>query len=304
MQELRRSVLDGSFRYCDECRCPALQEGTLPRKSEISDSYLRGIIDTKKTLLEQGPKRLLFAYDTSCNISCPSCRPSVHMASAQTTKTLDGYTDNALPPLLPDVREIVLSQSGEALASKHSLRILKSLTPEKYPHLKVELFTNMTLVSPKTWEDLGESAGCIKRIFMSVDGATPATLEKLRRGLKWPRLIEALEFVRDLRRKGQLEHVTLQLVLQKDNFRELCTLLELASTYCIDTVMISKIESHGSYGAEEFHDLNVGDPKNPLFTAYEAAIEDVKAFHAVMESNRASIEAEGKSVPHVIWRLF
>ena len=136
------------------------------------------------------------------------------MANAKVVQKLDELMDKELPSLLPEVREIVLSQSGEALASKHSLRILKSLTPAKYPELKVELFTNMTLVSPKMWESLGESAGCIKRIFMSVDGATPPTLEKLRRGLKWPRLLEALAFVRDLRRNGRLEWTTLQLVLQ------------------------------------------------------------------------------------------
>lgn len=304
MQELRRSVLDGDFIYCDECRCPYLRDGTLPRKADITDPYLRDIIDKNRRVMKKGPQRLLFAYDVSCNISCPSCRPKVHMANAKVVQKLDELMDKELPSLLPEVREIVLSQSGEALASKHSLRILKSLTPAKYPELKVELFTNMTLVSPKMWESLGESAGCIKRIFMSVDGATPPTLEKLRRGLKWPRLLEALAFVRDLRRNGRLEWTTLQLVLQKDNFRELRELLDLASTYCVDTVMISKIESHGSYEGDTFHNLNVGDPANPLFSDYTEAVETAKRHHAQMLKNRKRLQAQGKSVPDVIWRLF
>ena len=304
MQELRRSILDGDFTYCDECRCPYMRDGTLPRKVDITDPYLRDIIDNKRVVMEKGPQRLLFAYDVSCNISCPSCRPEVHMASAEITQKLDAYMDRELPPLLPEVREVVLSQSGEALASKHSLRILKSLTPAKYPDLKVELFTNMTLVSPKMWESLGESAGCIKRIFMSVDGATPPTLEKLRRGLKWSRLLEALAFVLDLRMSGRLEWTTLQLVLQKDNFRELQELLDLASTYCLDTVMISKIESHGSYEGDTFHELNIGDPANPLFADYMAAVEAAKRHHVRMIQDQERLQEEGKSVPDVIWRLF
>jgi hypothetical protein len=304
MRELRRSILDGDFRYCDECRCPDMRDAALPRKADITDPYLRDIIDNRKLVVEKGPRRLHFAYDIVCNISCPSCRPNVRTARPEITEKLDAYMDRELPPLLPGVREITISQSGEALASGHSLRILKSLTPSKYPDLKVELFTNMTLVSPRMWESLGESAGCIKKIFMSVDGATPATLEKLRRGLKWPRLLEALEFVRELRLGGRLEATTLQLVLQKDNFRELRELLDLAATYCLDTVMISKIESHGSYEGKAFHDLNVGDPANPLFSEYKAAVEDAKRHHALMVQNKERLRAEGKSVPNVIWRLF
>ena len=139
---------------------------------------------------------------------------------------------------------------------------------------------------------------------MSVDGATPATLEKLRRGLRWPQLIKGLEFVRELRKSGALKHLTLQLILQKDNFRELSQLFDLASDYCIDTVMISKIESHGSYTAKEFHNLNIGDPKNPLFSAYTEAVVNAKKYYAQMQCNKETLEAKGKSVPKIIWRLF
>ena len=68
--------------------------------------------------------------------------------------------------------------------------------------------------------------------------------------------------------------------------------------------MISKIESHGSYEGDTFHDLNIGDPANPLFADYTAAIEAAKRYHARMVQDRELLQAEGKSVPDVIWRLF
>lgn len=185
VQEVRKSILDGSFRYCDEYRCPFLKAGTLPVARDITDSYLRDIIDNKKVVLDKGPRRLILSYDRSCNLSCPSCRSKVIMAKEETFRKLDCRMEKELTPLMQDVKEIQLSLTGEALASKHSMRLLRSWNPEKYPNLEVKLFTNMSLVTRKLWESLGSSADCIKSLHMSIDGATPETLEKLRRGLKW-----------------------------------------------------------------------------------------------------------------------
>lgn len=304
MQDVRQSILDGSFKYCDECRCPLLQQGTLPYKHEVSDAYLRDIIDNNLVILPKGPSKIMLDYDYSCNISCPSCRPEVCMMDAKTAAIMDEKIERELSTILPDVEWLILSQAGEALASPHSLRILKSLTPEKYPELKVEIFTNLSLVSPKKWKSLGTSAQCIKRLFMSIDGGTKPTLEKLRRGLTWERMLDALDFVRTLRKDGMLEYTSIGFVLQYDNYKEFKEILELASTYCVDLLMITKIMSNGSYGLEEFENVNVGDAAHPEFAAYTAAAEELQAVYKKMQDDRETVLAAGKSVPELVLRLF
>lgn len=302
-QEVRSSILDGSFKYCSPLFCVYLRDRTLPKKAEITNPYLRRIIDNNLTELPKGPERILFNYDTTCNLCCPSCRTQLYKDDEKTVSMLDEKMDVFLAPLLPDTKQLSISLSGEALASKHSMRILKSITPEKYPDLKVELYTNMALFSRSKWSELGNSAKSIKKLFISIDGATKETLEKLRYGLKWERLLDALKFARELRINGDIENIFLSFLLQRDNYLEMPALLKMASEHCIDEIMISPLVSHGSYTQQEFQDVNICDPKNPLFEAAQKAVGELKQRHEAMLADRVNIESSGKSVPHIMWRV-
>ena len=259
-------------------------------------------IDCNLVKLPKGPGRLLLNYDRACNLACPSCRTKISVDDEETVKKLDTLADRQVFPLLKDAKELMITQTGEALASKHSMRILKAITPEKYPDLKVELYTNMSLFSQNTWEKLGESAKSIKRLFISIDGATKPTLEKLRFGLKWERLLDALNFAKELRLNGDIENIFLSIMLQKDNYQELPALLDMASNYCIDEIMISPLVSHGSYSPEEFVNINVCDPQNPLFEMAKTIIAETKVIHAGMVLNKGAILNSGRSVPSIMWR--
>ncbi|MDR2893475.1 MAG: hypothetical protein LBV80_10420 [Deltaproteobacteria bacterium] len=304
MQEMRRSILDGDYRYCDEYRCHYLREGSLPLQHEITDPYLQKIIESKLLKLPSGPSAVQCAYDYDCNLSCPSCRASIYKADDHTVAVLDSNISELLPPLLPSVKLLSISQAGEALASRHSMQLLKSLTPEKYPDLKVKLFTNMSLVSSAKWQELEGGDRCIKILSMSIDGVTKETLEKLRRGLKWPRLLDALNFVRSLRKSGTLERLEIIFMLQKDNYQELPKLLEFASEYCVDEIMVAPLASHGSYTPEEFSEVNIYTPNNPLFEECKVLVGKCKKLHAKMKLRKKEIEASGRSVPEIMWRVW
>ncbi|MDR2893477.1 MAG: sulfotransferase family 2 domain-containing protein [Deltaproteobacteria bacterium] len=304
MQEFRRSILTGNYKYCDDARCTLLRDGSLPLKKNIANQYFRKIIDNNLVILPEGPHNAQLAYDFDCNLSCPSCRAKVYKMDDVTLTAFDDMASKLVVPLLPSIKSLRISQAGEALASRHSMRLLKSLTPDKYPNLKVLLLTNMALVSPKKWEELGESAKCIKTISMSIDGATQKTVEKLRRGLKWPRLLEALDFVRSLRKNGELELVNLTCVIQKSNYMELEDLLKLASEYCVDTLSVAPLFSPGSYNPNEYFEENVSNPNNKLFTHCKEHIERCKKLHAEMMLNKKEIELSGSSVPNISWYLW
>lgn len=296
-QEFRHSILDGSFRYCDELACPFLMRNRLPKRKDLHDSYFRKIIDNNTVILENGPIEILLNYDRSCNLSCPSCRETVFFEDKETIEYYDKTMDAVLPPLLSNAKILDLSQAGEALASPHFRRLLKSLGPAKYPDLKITLLTNLKLVSEKTWRELGDTAGSIKTLRLSIDGATPQTLEKLRRGLKWGRMLDALAFIRDLRKSSKLDYVPVNFIIQKDNFRELPMMLELCSSYCIDILQAARICGHGSYTDDQFKDIDVGDPAHPLYAEYIQSIRQTLDLHKKMKQNAAEIIALGQSVP-------
>lgn len=298
-QELRLTILNGSFHYCNELRCPFLANNILPRREDVNDDYLREIITNNITNLPKGPEELTLGYDTTCNLSCPSCRDKVHVADPQTTQFLNKTMDRKLPSLLADVNTLCLSQTGEALASPHYRRLLRSITPSKYPNLKIKLMSNLKLISQQTWAELGPTADNIKTLLLSIDGATPSTLEKLRRGLTWERMTEALAFARELRKSSKINHISVMFVIQKDNFRELPLMLELCSRYCVDHLSVARISSHGTYTHEQFRNIDVGDPSNPFYSEYHAIIEQFQMLHKQMEENRKEILKSGRSVPTI-----
>jgi hypothetical protein len=296
-QEFRHSILDGSFRYCDELACPFLKRNSLPTRAKVSDPHLREIIDNNTVMLDKGPRDIILAYDRSCNLSCPSCRAKPYMADKPTTEFYNKTVGTMLPPLLSNAKSLDLSQTGEALVSPHFRHLLKSINPSKYPDLQIKLLTNLKLVSQKTWTELGEISDSIKTLRLSIDGATPKTLEKLRRGLKWDRMLDALNFIRNLRRSSKLDFVPVNFIIQKDNFRELPKMLELCSFYGLDSLQAARICSHGSYTNDQFRDIDVGDPAHILHTAYIAIIKQTVALHKEMEENATKILASGRSVP-------
>ena len=72
-QEIRESILDGSFCKCDHKLCPLIQSNSLPKKEGIKDKRHRKIIDENITK-DLEPIYYNLCYDESCNLQCPSCR--------------------------------------------------------------------------------------------------------------------------------------------------------------------------------------------------------------------------------------
>ena len=76
-QDFRRSMLDGSFEFCDHTICPIIQNGSLPDRKAVDTGAFgpaaQAILDGK-TLTSAGPTFINLACDRSCNLQCPSCR--------------------------------------------------------------------------------------------------------------------------------------------------------------------------------------------------------------------------------------
>ena len=138
---------------------------------------------------------------------------------------------------------------------------------------------------------------------MSLDGARPETVEKLRRGLKWERALEALAFVRSLRIAGNIDSASIHVVLQKDTYSELMDLLALASEYCIDTLVLTPLFMTGSYSQEEFEEISVASPQHPLFSNYKQALDALKQEQRKMLQHEKELRVAGKSVPMLQWTV-
>jgi len=259
-QEFRESILDGSFRYCNIKSCPHLQEksnpvGTLDQLKEkkVSGQILHDIVE-HKTILDHGPHEIQFAYDRSCNLSCPSCRRGIIMVAGEEQKKLLDMQDKFQTTFLKNADRLFVCGSGDPFASPTFRKFLQTFTKEQAPKLRhINILTNGLLLK-KYWDRLSEyTKEKIQYISVSIDAATPETYAINRRGGDWDLLHENLKFIRKLRKNNTIKGFNASMVVQDNNFRELFDFILMCETYKMDRVQLQIIEP------DFIRDLGYGD---------------------------------------------
>jgi pyruvate-formate lyase-activating enzyme len=270
--EVRRSIIDGDFKYCLD-RCPAIQEGTLPLATEVPADLYGPATAAAKAPLTWGPRHLAVLYDRTCNLSCPSCRTSVLSASPREREEFKLILDRVVRPALPSLK-ILEFAGGEVLASAHLRTVLEAIDRRQSPDLRVALVTNGTLFDRKAWDRLTNVHGIVRSIYVSLDGASKATFEELRRGGTWEETFANVEFISSLRRQGEIEELALLFVVQARNFHEMADFVRLGQRLGCDRVMFHELVNFATYFATEFKARSVVSPSHPLHGELLAELAD------------------------------
>lgn len=155
-QEIRRSVLDGSLRYCNRSRYPFLQtvSGPVERVEDVADGDLRAVIEDELTILPYGPREIICSYDGSCNLSCPSCRTEVIVESENRQQILE-IQDRIRREALRDAHLLYITGSGDPFGSPFFRKWPQPMNRHDMPRLKeIRLHTNGQLLTPRMWSTL------------------------------------------------------------------------------------------------------------------------------------------------------
>lgn len=301
-QDIRASIHDGSYRYCSRMHCPKFEDGSLQQTDKINDPDLRAAWETKAVVLPPKIKRIALAHDRSCNISCPSCRTKLIIADRVENTRLDALTDRALLPLILAARRINITGSGDPFSSKHYRNLIRRLTSLP-PGPIIDLQTNGLLLA-KSWSELGLE-GRVGNVLVSIDAATKATYEVIRRGGVFEDLLENLAFLSELRKSGRVKNVNLEFVTQALNYVEMPAAVDIMRSYGFDKIKFQMLRSWNTWSPQEFKKQHVGSPEHAEFGAFQDvmldprfAASDVKlsGFYSTM-SRRSSSAI--KSAPKV-----
>jgi hypothetical protein len=265
LREIRRSILDGDFTYCSRTMCPYIAQGTLPKRSEITDPSLRDIIDNHRTTIDAKPSWVMLGHDPSCNLACPSCRSEIIAIKNEEREKLDTFSEKILLPLIADSSAYVLvSADGDPFASKHYRRLIHNLDEKRHAGVQLALLTNGLLFTPQEWEALGHVQKLVARVSVSIDGARPETYENLRWPGKWSKIAANMDFLKQLREEGRVPSFFLHFVVQEENFEEMVAFVELGKQWRADGVIFIRMLNMGSFSAETFQAKDVSDPRHPL----------------------------------------
>lgn len=254
-QELRRSILDGSFKYCNHSRCPFLHTISEPvqKIEDVRDEDLKTAIEKQLTILPYGPREINCSYDKSCNLSCPSCRTKI-IIDRRNKKQILEVQRKIQNEAIKDAHLLYITGSGDPFGSPFFRKWLQTMKREDMPNLKkIQLHTNAQLLTPEIWSTIAKDIQpLIKSVEISIDAASSNTYSINRRGGSFDRLLKNLDFVSTLRKSGTLEWVGISMVVQENNFMEMPDFVHLGKRFHFDTVYFSKLVDWGTFPKEEF----------------------------------------------------
>lgn len=277
-QELRNTILDGSYSQCMKDWCPDIQGNRLPRNSEV-DSKWQPLIQGRAQVLYKIPTSILLSYDESCNLSCPSCRTTQVHFSRGTPQYFQAmkYTDRILTELYenPEVPvELHLSGSGDPFASPVFLNLLESIDSDRLPNLTLRLKTNGILLNEKTFTRIQKAQKCIRAIMISIDAAQADTYAVVRRGGEWNRLLKNIEFMRSQRTASSFELIA-SFVVQQKNYRETAEFARFFINLDFNEIQYLLVDNFGSWeNDQDFQAQCIWKKNHPEFSEFLKILED------------------------------
>jgi len=265
-ENVRRSVARGDYRYCQLERCPELKgaQRYFLTLSELDERYPRiaRYVRGEATRYEAGPEILNIQYDSACNLACPSCS---RLQSPRPEPAVLRVFADAIVQLGADLEYLYLAGMGDPFGSPHYYEWLCTVDVGCFPKLReIYLSTNALRWTEEAWRRIPErTRRFIRSVVVSLDGASPETIEANRYPAKYADQMDRLRYVASLRRAGEFQKLRVYFVYQENNFHEMPRMVELCRELGIDSVFFARLSNWNGWPAERFEALDVGHPRHP-----------------------------------------
>jgi MoaA/NifB/PqqE/SkfB family radical SAM enzyme len=270
-REIRASILDGTFRYCDLNRCPYFASGSLPLQMNITDGPYAEIIRKGVTRLDTA--RVFLAMDPRCNLRCISCRNDYTRIEESERTEVKRIIDTVMRDI-PRITAIGLSGSGDPFVSPETRALLFNHDSTRYPHLKFYLLTNGLLFTRENWERMKSAQGGVASVQVSIDAACRETYERIRIGGSFETLRENLLLLSKLRGKGEIGEFIISFVVNAINYREMKAFARMGFELGCDQVAFSYMSNWLNFSDDEYLELAVHLPGHREHAALKEVLLD------------------------------
>jgi len=256
---LQESIVNGSYRYCNNNQCSYLLDSR-----PVGWSHTPAISQIKNIRL---------AIDDSCNLSCPSCRTDImFVKSGKLLEQRMKLTERVIEYIAAQKNKINLhvGSDGDPFASLVYRYFIKQT--KNFPHVSFSIQTNGLLVK-KMYQRHETMFKKLNVLNVSIDGASKETYERLRRRGSFKKIIENLEFIKQIKSKLNFKFI-IHFVVQTENYQEMPDIIELAENYSADNVWLNKINNWNTFS--NFEDKNVMNPAHKKHKEYIDVLGIVK----------------------------
>lgn len=208
----------------------------------MSLSYKLGLskLITKYPHLAPIPRYIEIEVTTVCDKKCIICEHTHWERDSQEIRHLKFDEFKYITSQLPNVRWVNLTGEGSAFLNKDYFKMLR--------YLRETYDTSLYLVdhlSDLSVDDLDELIDLVDGIYVSIDGATKETYEKIRVGCSFDKVINNLKYIINKKRelKQYKPDLNIRYVLIKDNIKEVPMFIDLINSIAtrkdIDVGMIN-----------------------------------------------------------------
>lgn len=283
--DIRNSVLDGTYKHCDKNQCPYLHQlikfgevgktDTLFNKNNLPTEFKKSI-DAFKNGDSFSPNIIQFSFDRTCNLKCPSCRVNLFVEDSNGIKRVKKTIDEIEKEYGKTTKTIYITGSGDPFVSVGFRDFLRNFDSSKWPSLqKIHFHTNATKWNKEMWESMPNIHKYIKSCEISIDAATKETYEnKVRLGGDWNELINNLKFINTI---PYLKSIKTSFVVQKKNYKEMKLFYQLMLSIFGKKVNVfyGKINNWGTFSNEQYFEEKVWDSNHSEYLEF---IKEVNSF--------------------------
>ncbi|HEX9024142.1 MAG TPA: radical SAM protein [Geobacteraceae bacterium] len=270
-REIRASILDGTFRYCDLERCPYFSSGSLPLQRHVTEGPYAEII--RKGITRLDTARVFLAMDRRCNLRCISCRNDFAQLTDDEREEVKRLTE-LVKRDLSHITAIGLSGSGDPFVNPEARELLFAHDRARYPALRFYILTNGLLLDRAMWEKMHNAHDAVASVQVSIDAATAGTYEKIRVGGSFARLRENLDFLSELRKGGKIGEFIISFVVNALNYREMKAFAAMGEELGCDQVAFSYMSNWLNFSDEEYRGLAAHLPEHSEYAKLREMIND------------------------------
>jgi MoaA/NifB/PqqE/SkfB family radical SAM enzyme len=196
---LRETILDGTYKYCNNNTCLYLLSG----KGELIPK--EEFVVPRLSL----PEVVLLSVDESCNLYCPSCRTNkLTQLDTEHQMQASKVIENTFTQLFnePHDRPILLGFDGKGEVFNSAIyRNIFETNPifsnlDNWPNLRFRFLTNGVMMTKKIQDRYAGMFNRVQGISISIDAGNKESYDKVRLGGDWDLLWKNLDYLYNTQR--------------------------------------------------------------------------------------------------------
>lgn len=257
--EFRRSMLDGSYRYCNKKKCPHCANGT---RDSLMVEYL----------VPTYPKYCSLSFEEACNYICKFCRTEKYFRKKNEEKNLRTI-EKEINKFVNQLNVLSANGVGELFCSPVSLKILNNIKTDK--NMEIHLESNGSLFNEKNWQQISNLGEHDLKVYITVHSFNQDTYQFLSgTKLSISNIFHNLDFISTLRKKEIINHFEIATVVCERNFREMKDFVKKCLNFEPDRIRLRFFEPYGVKNKSDEWFYDIRNPYHPYFEEFMEVMKD------------------------------